>query len=119
VPLEGGKPLKVCESCSIGFGSVRTLAPLISWSVDGKWVYVPLRYFPFGSSKTAAIPIKAGALPVFTNNTIASEAEFVRTYGAHIIDHDNIGAGISADRFVYTQRSAKANLFRIYLEPSH
>jgi eukaryotic-like serine/threonine-protein kinase len=118
VPLDGGTPIHVCGSCSIGFGSVRTLSPLVSWSVDGRWVYVPLRYFPFGSSKTAAIPVKPGAPPpVFMDNKIASEAEFVRIYRARIIEHDNVAAGISAERYVYTQRSAKANLFRIHLEP--
>jgi eukaryotic-like serine/threonine-protein kinase len=116
VPLEGGEPLQVCSSCSIGFGSVRRFSPLVSWSADGKWVFVPLRYFHFESSRTAAIPAKPGAPPpTFTDQKIPSEAEFARKYGARILDHDNV-AGISADHFVYTQRSAKANLFRIYLE---
>jgi serine/threonine protein kinase len=119
VPLGGGKPLQICGSCSIGFGTVRTLAPLISWTVDGKWVYVPLRYFSFGSSKTAAIPMKPGdPPPAFADPKIANEANLARMYGARIIDHDDIAAGLSPERFVYTQRSAKANLFRIYLEPS-
>src|SRR4029077_4985728 len=63
VPLEGGAPIPVCDSCSVGYGTARSSSPLVSWSLDGKWVYVALRHFPFGSSKTAVIPVKTGAAP--------------------------------------------------------
>ncbi|MFL6300603.1 MAG: protein kinase domain-containing protein [Terriglobales bacterium] len=119
VPLDGGKPLQICGTCTIGFGTVRMFAPLISWSADGKWVYVPLRYFSFGSTKTAAIPMKAGAPPpAFADSKTANETYLTRIYGARIIGHDDIASALSPERFVYTQRTAKANLFRIYLEPS-
>ena len=63
VPLEGGSPITVCDTCAYGFGDPRSSAPLLSWSPDGKWLYVSLRQFPFGSSKTAVIPIEPGAPP--------------------------------------------------------
>jgi hypothetical protein len=116
-PLEGGAPIHICATCSVGFGSMQILSPLLSWSIDGKWLYVPLRYFAFGSTKTAAIPTRPGAPPPTCPQKIVSEAEFARRYGARILEHDNIPSGISADRYVYVRRSAKANLFRIYLEP--
>jgi hypothetical protein len=116
VPLEGGAPITVCDSCSFGFGITRSSAPLLSWSLDGKWVYVSLRYFPFGSSKTAAIPIKSGAAPPTFTKSFDSEADFARIPGALLINQDNISPGMSPNYFVSTRRSAKANLFRIYLE---
>jgi eukaryotic-like serine/threonine-protein kinase len=116
VPLEGGTPITVCDKCSFGFGSTRSLAPLLSWSPDGKWVYVSLRYFPFGSSKTAAIPIKSGAAPPTVTKSFDSEADFARLPGALLINQDNISPGMSPNYFVIARRSAKANLFRIYLE---
>jgi hypothetical protein len=116
VPLEGGAPITVCDSCSFGFGSTRSSAPLLSWSPDGKWVYVSLRYFPFGSSKTAAIPIKSGAAPPTFTKSFDSEADFARFPGALLINQDNISPGMSPNYFVITRRSAKANLFRIYLD---
>jgi hypothetical protein len=73
VPLEGGAPITVCDSCVFGFGSARTSAPLLSWSLDGKWVYVSLRHFPFGSSKTAAIPIESGAAPPPLRRALAAK----------------------------------------------
>ena len=116
VPLEGGAPITVCDDCSIGFGNARSQAPLLSWSLDGKWVSVSLRHFPFGSSKTAVIPIKSGAAPPAFTRVFGSEADFARIPGARLINQDNVSLGMSPDHFVSTRRSAKANLFRIYLE---
>jgi hypothetical protein len=116
VPLEGGAPITVCDSCVFGFGSARTSAPLLSWSLDGKWVYVSLRHFPFGSSKTAAIPIESGAAPPAFTKGFGSEADFARIPGARLITQNDVAPGMSPSYFVSTRRSAKANLFRIYLE---
>ena len=116
VPLEGGAPITVCDNCSFGFGSTRSSAPLLSWSPDGKWVYVSLRYFPIGSSKTAVISIKSGTAPPSFAKGFASEADFERIPSAHLINENEVSSGISPNYFVSTRRSAKANLFRIFLE---
>jgi hypothetical protein len=116
VPLEGGGPIPVCDSCSVGFGTARSLAPLLSWSLDGRWVYVSLRHFAFGSSKTAVIPITAGAAPPTFTNGFVSEADFARIPGASLLNQDDVPSGTSPKDYVSTRRSAKANLFRIYLE---
>jgi eukaryotic-like serine/threonine-protein kinase len=116
VPLEGGAPITVCDKCSFGFGDARSSASLLSWSLDGKWVYVPLRQFPVGSSKTAVIPVKSGAAPPTFTEGFGSEADFARIPGAHLVNQNDVSSGISPNYFVSKRRSAKANLFRIYLE---
>ena len=116
VPLEGGAPISVCDSCSVAYGTARSSAPLLSWSLDGKWVYVSLRHFPFGSVKTAVIPIKTGAAPPTFTKDFVSEADFARIPGARLINQDDVSSGMSPNYYVSTRRSAKANLFRIYLE---
>jgi eukaryotic-like serine/threonine-protein kinase len=116
VPLEGGAPIPVCDSCSVAYGTARSSAPLLSWSLDGKWVYVALRHFPFGSSKTAVIPIRSGAAPPTFMKGFGSEADFARIPGARLINQDDVSSGMSWNYFVSRRRSAKANLFRIYLE---
>jgi serine/threonine protein kinase len=116
VPLEGGAPIPVCDSCSVAYGTARSSAPLLSWSLDGKWVYVSLRHFPFGSLKTAVIPVKTGAAPPTFTKGFVSEADFARIPGARLIDQDDVPSGMSPNYYVSTRRSAKANLFRIYLE---
>jgi len=115
VPLDGGTPLTLCDKCAFGFGTTRSSPPLISWSPDGQWIYVPLRSFPFGSTKTAAIPIKLGSPPPSFASGFNSEGDFARIPGAHLIDQDNIFPSASPSYFVTARRSAKANLFRIYL----
>jgi serine/threonine protein kinase len=116
VPLEGGAPITVCDYCTFGFGFTRYSAPLLSWSPDGKWVYVSLRPFPFGSSKTVVIPIKPGAAPPTFTKGFGSAADFALIPGARLINQDEVSPGMSPNYFVTTRRSAKANLFRIYLE---
>ncbi len=116
VPLEGGAPITVCETCSVGFGTARASAPLLSWSLDGKWVYVSLRQFPFGSLKTALIPTKPGTAPPAFTKGFGSEADFARTPGSRLINQADVPMGMSPNYFVSTRRSVKANLFRIYLE---
>jgi hypothetical protein len=76
VPLEGGAPISVCDSCSVAYGTARSSAPPLSWSLDGKWVYVLLRHFPFGSLETAVISIKTGAAPL----GIAPEAQAINAF---------------------------------------
>jgi eukaryotic-like serine/threonine-protein kinase len=116
VPLEGGAPIPVCDSCSVAYGTARSSAPLLSWSLDGKWVYVSLRHFPFGSFRTAVIPIKTGAAPPNFAKDFVSETDFARIPGARLINQDDVSSGLSPNYYVSTRRSAKANLFRIYLE---
>jgi len=116
VPLGGGAPITVCDSCTFGSGIARSSAPLLSWSLDGKWVYVSLRQFPFSSSKTAVIPIRPGAAPPTFTKGFASEADFGHISGASLINQGDISSGMSPGYFVSKRLSAKANLFRIYLE---
>ena len=115
VPLEGGAPIPVCDSCSVAYGTARASAPLLTWSMDGKWVYVSLRHFPFGSLKTAVIPVKSGAPPPTFMKGFASEADFARIPAARLLNQDDVSSGMSPNYFVSRRRSAKANLFRIYL----
>jgi hypothetical protein len=114
-PLEGGAPVTICDSCSVGFGTARSSASLLSWSLDGKWVYVSLRQFAFGSLKTAVIPIKPGTAPPAFIKGFDSEADFARIPGCRLVNEADVPTGTSPNYFVSTRRSAKANLFRIYL----
>jgi len=116
VPLEGGPPITVCDVCSFGFGLARWSAPLMSWSLDGKSVYVSLRPFPFGSTKTALIPVKPGEPPLSFTKGFSTEADFAKIPGARLIGQADVYPGISSGKFVSMRRSMKANLFRIYLE---
>ena len=116
IPLQGGAPVIVCDGCSYGFGYARRSAALLSWDHAGKWMYVSLRYLPFGSTKTVAIPVRPGVAPPNLMKGFSTEADIGRIPGARLLNEDNVSPGPSPAYFVSTKRSAKANLFRIYLE---
>jgi len=61
------------------------------------------------------IPVKAGAAPLSFTRGFASEADFARVPGARLINETDVSPGLTSSYFVNTRRSAKANLFRIYL----
>ena len=86
VPLEGGEPVTVCDTCSFGFGVTRFSVPLLSWSPDGRAMYVTLRAFPFGSAKTAVILVKAGAALLSFTKGFAAEADFTKMPGAQLLN---------------------------------
>lgn len=113
---KGDAPIVACDTCSFGFGVTRFSVPFLSWSLDGKRVYVPLRTFPFGSSKTVVIPIESGTAPPTFMKGFGSEADFARIPGARLVNQDNVSPGMSPNVFVTTRLSAKANLFRIHLD---
>lgn len=116
VPLEGGPSFTICDQCSFGFGIARISGPFIFWSIDGKWLYVSLRPFPFGSTKTAAIPLKPDMTPPSFTSHFTSEADFARLTGSQIIKESDVSSGLSPNYFVSIVRSSKANLFRVYVE---
>jgi eukaryotic-like serine/threonine-protein kinase len=115
VPLPGGSPVTLCDSCTFGFGIVRFGAPFMAWTADEKSVFVPLRYFGFGTGKTLVIPTSAGSSPPAFVNGPSSEEQLEHLLGAQIINEDNAYPGQSRARYVAVRRSTKANLFRIYL----
>ena len=60
VPLGGGPPVTLCQTCTFGFGVARFSAPFVTWTDDEKTAFVPVRYFGLGSGKTLAIPTLPG-----------------------------------------------------------
>ena len=114
IPLAGGPPVTVCDNCTSGFGLVRSTSPIMAWTGDERTVFVPLRYFGLSSGKTLVIPTSAGSPPPFVPGT-SSEEELERIPGAHLINEDNVYPTQTRARYVMARRSAKTNLFRIYL----
>ena len=117
LPTAGGKPLVISDNGSYGFGAIRMGAPLISWSWDGKWMYVGFRYLGFGSKKTAIVPVQPGSPPPTWINNIRADSDIRNIPGARLVPEDNVYAGRSGGEYVVARKSAKANLFRIYFAP--
>jgi Tol biopolymer transport system component len=115
IPLEGGEPQVVCNTCVQGFGSARTFSSFATWSHDGKWLYIPLRYASSGSTKTVALPLHPGSIPAIAVKGLSSEEEFARLPGARVIPEGDIFPGTTPAKYVFARGNARTNLFRIYL----
>ena len=115
LPLKGGEPATICDECVLGFGSARMFAAFATWSHDGKWIYLPLRYFQSDSTKTLVLPVRAGAVPAGSVRGVASEEAAVRLPGARLISEGDVAPGSAPTHYAFARASAKTNLFRIYL----
>jgi serine/threonine protein kinase/Tol biopolymer transport system component len=113
--LTGGEPVTLCDECALGFGSARMFASFATWSHDGKWIYLPLRYFQPDSTKTLALPVRPGSVPAAAVRGVASEEAFARLPGARLINESDVAPGIGLTHYAFARASAKTNLFRIYL----
>ena len=116
IPLNGGEAFTVCDVCTFGFGIARLGMPLVLWSQDGSWLYLNLRHFGYNVGKTAAIPIQVGAAPTVIRE-MKDEAAVLRIPGVRVVAAEDVFSLGSPDSYVSTRKSAKTNLFRIYLSP--
>ncbi len=113
--LTGGEPATLCDECFLGFGSARMFASFATWSHDGKWIYIPLRYFLSDSTKTLVLPVRAGSVPAAAVRVVASEEAFARIPGARLISESDVAPGTSPGHYAFARASARMNLFRIFL----
>jgi len=115
VPLAEGQPVTLCANCAVGFGLARFTSPFMTWTGDERTVFVPLRYFGFGSGKTLAMTTSPGSPPPAFINGASSEEELARVPGAHIVNEDSVYPTETRTRYVTNRHLTKTNLFRIYL----
>jgi hypothetical protein len=94
VPLAGGSPVTVCDNCNFGFGAVRMGTPFLTWTNDEMAVFVPLRYFGFGSAKTLVIPTSAETAAIFRQRRfrrrgVATNPRSARNQRRQYLSHPN------------------------------
>jgi Tol biopolymer transport system component len=115
IPLKGGEPATICDECVLGFGSARMFASFATWSHDGKWIYLPLRYLQSDSTRTLVLPVRAGAVPAGSVRGMHSEEAVAQLPGARLINENDVAPGSSPTHYAFARASASTNLFRIYL----
>jgi Tol biopolymer transport system component len=116
IPLSGGEPTTVCDTCVAGFGSARMFSSFATWSHDGKWIYIPLRYFDSSLRKTLVLPVRDGAVPAAAVKGLTTEEEFSRIPGALLIDENDVAPGANPSLYAFARGSARMNLVRVYLQ---
>jgi hypothetical protein len=62
------------------------------------------------------VAVAPGAPPPAWINTIKADSDITRITGARLLDEDNVYPAQSGGRYVIARKSARTNLFRIYLQ---
>jgi Tol biopolymer transport system component len=114
-PLRGGEPVPLCDNCIVGTGPARAQAPIVSWSPDGKFLYMSLRYFGMETPRTLSLPVSGRGPTTLNSVNLASEKEVLKLNGARLIPAADAYPSTSPEVYAFSRYEAKTNLFRIYL----
>jgi eukaryotic-like serine/threonine-protein kinase len=115
LPLNGGEPVTLCDNCVVGFGSSRMSSSFATWSHDGKWIYIPVRYYQSDSTKTIALPVRTSEVPAAALIGRSTEEEFARIPGVRWISEKDVAPGMNPATYAFARGTAKMNLYHIHL----
>ena len=104
-PLEGGPTRNLCDGCQI------------SWSPDGKYLYLGIAQESQANSagRTLLIPVPAGeAFLRWPARGIRSLKDGLAVPGARVVNQSRIGPGLGST-YAYVKPTGHSNLFRIPL----
>jgi hypothetical protein len=109
--------MTACESCVfLGFGPNRIQGSPITWSMDGKTVFVSLQYFGLGTAKTVVLPYRSDVpLASLWPKGLRDEQDVAANPGATIINEGNVFPAASASAHLSWRRTTQSNLYQIRL----
>jgi Tol biopolymer transport system component len=115
--LHGEAPMTACENCVfLGFGPNRVQGSPITWSMDGKSVFVSLQYFGLGTAKTVVLPYRSGVpLAALWPKGLRREQDVAANPGATVINEANVFPAASASTRLSWRRTTQSNLYRVRL----
>jgi Tol biopolymer transport system component len=109
-PVDGGSPTLLCVPCDSGNGVERAGSPGVSWSPDGKFLYLR-----FGES-VYAIPLAPGKmLPPIPASGFRSKEEVAALPGARLIPQPGAFPGANPSIYAFTKVSTHRNIYRVSL----
>jgi len=113
----GEAPFLACrDGCAQGFGPSRTGASIISWSLDGKYVYVGLKSFGLRTNRTVVLPYKSGVpLETLWPKGLKTEQDVPANPGARVINEGDAFPAGTAGAYLFWKRTTLSNLYRIPL----
>ena len=115
--LHDEAPMTACENCVVlGSGPNRVQGSPITWSTDGKSVFVSLQYFGLGTAKTIVLPYRSGVpLAALWPKGLRYERDVAANPGATVINEANVFPAASASAYLSWRRATQSNLYRIRL----
>ncbi|MBI3696435.1 MAG: serine/threonine-protein kinase [Acidobacteria bacterium] len=110
-PAGGGSPTVVCSSGANAGGDYRAVTPpLVSWSRDGKFLYVHVRT----GSRTFALPLRPGQiLPPLPASGLPSLDDAAALPGARLIPQPRAFGGPNPSVYAFARVTTHRNIYRI------
>jgi len=106
-PVGGGSPIRICDGCSPPQGT-DPLPPPMSWTPDGKFVYVK-----FGNS-TYSIPLQAGQmLPPMPASGLLTEKAAAAVPGTRLVSDQGVYPGPNPSIYAFTKIATQRNIYRV------
>jgi hypothetical protein len=115
--LRGEAPMTACENCvAFGIGPNLIQGSPITWSMDGKSVFVSLQYFGLGTEKTVVLPYRSGVpLAALWPKGLRYEHDVAANPGAIVINEANVFPAASTSAHLSWRRTTQSNLYRVRL----
>jgi serine/threonine protein kinase len=106
-PTAGGSPTLICETCSPPQGT-DPIPPDMSWSPDGKFVYVNM------GDSTFVIPLKSNSmLPPVPAKGFASKEAVVAVPGTRLVAKERVYPGPNPAIYTFTKVTTQRNIYRV------
>ena len=109
VPTSGGSPTLFCQAClTAGTFESSPWAPAVSWSPDGKFLYVKF------NKSAYAIPLRPGQmLPPIPPAGFRTEQEISQLPGAQRIADLAVFTGPNPSLYAFTRVATQRNIYRV------
>ena len=114
-PAAGGPPTAVCTAvCGSAGGENRGITPpSVSWSPDGKFLYMNIRR----GNEIVAVPLPAGRnLPPLPAAGIRTVADAEALPGARVIREARAYVGANPSVYAFVRATAQRNIYRVSLK---
>lgn len=106
--VDGGPHRLLCVPCSSGNGVERTTPPGVSWSPDGKYLYLRIQ------ESIYAIPLQPGQmLPPIPTAGFRSVKDVTAFPGAQLIPQEGAFPGPDPSTYAFTKVSTHRNIYRV------
>lgn len=107
-PVGGGSPTLMCVPCNIENRAMRDGPPGVSWSPDGKFLYLNIQ------ESIYAIPLRPGQmLPQIPASGFQSKEEVAALPGARLIPQQGAFPGPNPSSYTFTKVATHRNIYRI------
>jgi hypothetical protein len=111
-PLAGGLSHGLCPC---GIGPIIPGPPGVSWSRDGKTMFVDVGDHGAGGAATGTVLIPWQGVESLPSSSLPSRADLLKLSGARRVDESSIAPGQTAAKYAYTRQAEQSNLYRIRL----